>query len=165
MQCAGPILVEALEALEDGVTMLSVSVGKPIYAGERGYRYTNRNSRLLQVLKAVRVVSGLRAALHLLDLGHAQEAAALLRSVNDALYDIWALHEAHYSEDGAKAYQQRMVDEFFGSDDHDRIAARMAREKVGVPRVGLRRRLRLSNGVCVPLRVATTRVRLPSRLP
>lgn len=136
VRCAGPILIEAIEALEDGVAMLVTSAGKPLYAGKRGYRYAKKDSRLMQILKAVRVASGLRAVLHLLDVGHAQEAGVLLRSVNDALNDIWVLDEAHYSADGPKAYQQRMVDQFFGSDDFDRFVARVAGDKVGISRVG-----------------------------
>lgn len=116
--------------------MLVTSAGKPLYMGDRGYRFAAKDSRLMQILKSVRVVSGLRAVLHLLDVGHAQEAAALLRSVKDALDDIHVLDEAHYSNDGPKAYQRRMVDEFFDADDFDRIGARVAGARVGVPRVG-----------------------------
>jgi len=139
----GPVLNEVIESLEAAVHRLVRSIDPPLYLGEVGrghFRYARRDSHLMQILKAVRVVSGLRAAVHLIRAGHLQETAVVLRSVHDALQDIQVLDEAHFSESGAKEYQQRLVDEFF-QDDVERLRATLGGEDKGIPRVPRRKKL------------------------
>jgi len=134
----GPVLAEALNELERAVDALSRQFQRPLYLGEpsRGrFRYVKPNSQVLQVLKAVRVVSGFHAAIHLAVCGHHQEAAVVLRSVDEALQDIDVLDEAHHNPAEATAYQQRLVDEFFASDDAERVDAMLAGSARPVPRV------------------------------
>lgn len=139
----GPVVVRVLVALEEAVHLLVRSIDRPLYIGVpgRGYiRYSVRNSQVMQVLKAVRVVSGLRAALHLIRVGHLQEAAVVLRSVHDALQDIQVLDEAHFSETAAKEYQKRLVNEFF-QDDFERLASTVKGEDQAISRVPRRKKL------------------------
>lgn len=139
----GPVLNEVIESLEAAVHCLARAIDAPLYLGEVGrghFRYAKRNSQLMQILKAVRVVSGLRATVHLIRVGHLQEAAVVLRSVQDALQDMQVLDEAHFSESGAKEYQQRLVDEFF-QDDFQRLKATLAGEDKGIPRVPRKKKL------------------------
>jgi len=139
----GSVVNEAIEALEVAVHRLARAIDRPLYLGEPGrghFRYAKRNSQVMQILKAVRIVSGLRATVHLVRVGHLQEAAVVLRSVQDALQDIQVVDEAHFNESGAKEYQQRLVDEFF-EDDVERLQATLAGEDKRVPRVPRKKKL------------------------
>ncbi len=134
----GPILQEALQILEAAVVQLTRCIPAPLFIGEprRGqFRYAQRTSQIMQILKAVRVVSGLHAAIHLVRVRHHQEAAVVLRSVDEALQDIDVLDEAHHSGAGATTYQQQLVEEFFASDDAARLDAILARNAKPVARV------------------------------
>jgi hypothetical protein len=95
---------------------------------------------VLQVLKAVRVVSGLHAAIHLVNLGFHQECAVLLRAVSEALQDIDVVDEAHYSKNGPTQYQQQLVDEFFSDDDVQRLKTILAGNGKPIPRVSRRKK-------------------------
>ncbi len=139
----GPLLREALGSLETAVDRLAHHLPPPLFLREptRGqFRYAHRTSQVMQVLKAVRVVSGLNAAVHLIRVGHHQEAAVVFRSVDEALQDIDVLDEAHHSESGAKTYQQQLVEEFFASDDAGRVDAILSGTAQPVPRVSRKKK-------------------------
>ena len=139
----GPILREALQALEDGVQKLTRNLQRPLYLGQphRGeFRYANRNSQLMQILKAVRVVSGLHAAIQIGRMGFHQEAGAILRVVDEALQDIDVLDEAHFSKTGPTTSQQQLVNEFFSSDDVQRMESMLAGQAQPVPRVSRKKK-------------------------
>lgn len=138
-----PMLSEALEELERGVHILTRQLPKPLYLGQAPhgeFRYPVRTSQVIQILKAVRVVSGLHGALHLIRVGHYQEAAVILRVVHEAIQDIDVLDEAHHSSAGATSSQQQLVDEFFASDDARRLSELLAGKVQPVPRVARRKK-------------------------
>ena len=139
----GPVLAEVIDALELTAHLLAGSHEEPLYLGEPNaghFRYHAPTSQVMQILKAVRVVSGLRAAVHMASVAHFQEGAVVLRSVHDALQDIQVLDEAHFSQDGWKEYQQRLVNEFY-QDDVLRLQRTLKGEDKGVPRVPRRKKL------------------------
>ena len=134
----GPILERSLVDLENAVNMLTKNLPKPLYLGEppRGnFRYADRDDQLFQVLKAVRVVSGLHAAVHLSEVRHYQEAAVVLRTVSEALQDIDVVNEGRTSSSGPTEYQKDLVDQFFACDDVDRVPAILAGTAEATPRV------------------------------
>ena len=139
----GPILRQALEVLEIAVDRLTHQVPAPLFVGEprRGhFRYAHRNSQVMQILKAVRVISGFHAAIHLIHVGHHQDTAVIMRSVDEALQDIDVLDEAHHSEGGTTAYQQQLVEEFFASDDAARVKDILSGTAKPVPRVSRKKK-------------------------
>lgn len=142
MEYPGPLVAEALDALESTIDTLVALRPRPTFEGEPGrgqFRFEPRDSQLVQILKGVRVVSGLRAATHLIAARHLQEASCILRVVADALRDIDVLDEAHQSGD-AKAYHQAMVDQFFASDDSARIREAGTGSLKPLPRVGRKKK-------------------------
>src|SRR5467141_138441 len=140
MPFPGPIMKESLDALEAGVRILTGQMPKPLFiAGPPRFRYikANHNSQLLEVLKAVGVVSGLNAIVHLIQIGHHFEANVLLRSVSDALVDMVVMTEAHHNPGGATT-AQKMVNEFFATDD--RVQEILKGTAAPVPRVGRKKK-------------------------
>ena len=91
----------------------------------------------VQVAKAVRAASGLRAALHLADLRHTIECGVVLRTVADfsaeILYIGEAILEGRLTED-----QRRFVDQHFAPfpTDPDELAAREREYYVGRRDIG-----------------------------
>jgi hypothetical protein len=104
------------------------------------FRYAAGDSHVFQVLKSVCVVSGLHAAIPLVQLGFHQECAAVLRSVSEALQDIDVVDEAHYSESGPTEYQQQLVDEFFSNDDAQRVQEIAAGKVTPIRRVSRKKK-------------------------
>lgn len=142
LEPAGPALSEAIVTLTEAVRTLTNQLDPPRYVGtppDGHFRYAKPTSQVMQVLKAVRVVTGLRGTLRLLYVGLHQEAAVVLRATNDAIHDIAVLDEAHYADE-AKQYQRRLVDEFF-QDDAQRLPEILAGKAQPVPRVPRRKKL------------------------
>lgn len=142
MPFPGPILKESLDALDAGINILTGQMPKPLYlAGPPRFRYVkaDENSQLLQILKAVAVASGLHAVVHLIQVGHHFEANVLLRTVSDALCDVAVLDEAHHNPGGATT-AQKMVSEFFATDDMSRVQDLLKGTADPVPRVGRRKK-------------------------
>ena len=104
-----------LDTLPDWLAQLSQSCGKPVpkerNAGVQ-YRFAEQSPEVLQTAKAVRMVSGLRAAMHLADLGHTVEAGSLLRMVTDFANEILAVGEG-LERGKFTAPQQKFIDDFF----------------------------------------------------
>lgn len=133
---------ESLDALVAGIHTLTAQMPKPLYiAGPPRFRYVkaDENSQLFQVLKAVGVVSGLNAVVHLIQVGHHFEANVLLRTVSEALADIAVMNEAHHNPGGATT-AQKMINEFFANDDMGRVQEILKGTAEPVPRVKRRKK-------------------------
>lgn len=89
------------------------------------WEHPEKDASTAQVAKAVRAVSGLRAALHLADAGYTVEPAALLRTVADFTAEIEYLGEA-LVEGRLTADQQKFVEQHFAPfpEDPDELAER-----------------------------------------
>jgi hypothetical protein len=74
--------------------------------------FREHTPQALLIGKAVRAVSGIRAALLLADAGYGAESAALLRMVSDFCTEITAVVEALYSG-ATTAAVQRFIDQYF----------------------------------------------------
>lgn len=134
-------LSRLIALLADAVDELQKQLAPPSYEAERKrYRHGDQSSRLIQVLKAIRAVSALRAALILIQHGYGLEATILFRTVDDNLEDIDFMeigdetqHQRqfieHYFEDGGEtaeemlAYQQKSF-----SVERKKIRAHVARK-------------------------------------
>jgi len=115
----GPIVSESIERLEVGVDLLTRQLKRPLFiADDRPrFRFVSRTSQVVQILKAVRVVSGFHAYVSLATAGFVQEAFVVLRSVYECLEDIEFLDEAHTSGNPT-AGQKQLVETFFAEGDH-----------------------------------------------
>lgn len=111
-------IIDAVKVLEAALERFATKIGAPMFIPEKEkerFRYPTPSSTILQVLKAIRVVSALNAMVLLLRHGFVQEIGVLLRTVDDFLGEITFLHEAHQSGKPT-ADQQRFVDLFFAED-------------------------------------------------
>lgn len=111
-------LLELIQILEKAADRFATALGKPLILPEKGkerVRYADPDSRHFQVLKAVRVVSGLRASMILLETGHTQEIGVLLRTIQEFLEDITYVQEAHETGQPT-AGQKDIINHFFESD-------------------------------------------------
>jgi hypothetical protein len=78
------------------------------------FRYKETHSLLFQILKCVRIVSSLNAALVLLKSGYVQEVGVLIRTVYEFNHDVEFIQEGH--EKGClNDKQQKIVDLFFSA--------------------------------------------------
>jgi hypothetical protein len=112
----GPIVREALAALEEAVQSLAARLGPPLQIeGRRRFRYLNPTSQHVQILKAVRMVSGLHASAVLVRFGFAQEVGVLFRTIEEFAKDISFLDEAHYGTPNQA--QRDFVEQFFARDN------------------------------------------------
>ena len=112
------IMRDAIRMLEATVKPFTMNLGTPLFIVEEGkerFRYPNPSSLHLQVLKAVRIVSGLKASLCLLDKGYVQEIGVLLRTVDDFIDEIIFVQEAH-TTGTPTADQKRFINNFFEDD-------------------------------------------------
>src|SRR5207248_7419605 len=94
-----PLLTEtrrALSKLEYGASEIARAAGKPELYGPTDrawYRFPDEGLIQLIAVKAVRVVSGLNAAIRLLEHAHTVEVAVLLRTIDDFVDEITFLIE------------------------------------------------------------------------
>jgi hypothetical protein len=105
-------LREAVDFLESAVDHLSDHLGRPDQVVGGKFRYAEQSAQILQLGKAVRIVSGLNACLVLLPPGYYAEILMLLRCVNDFLGEILYVHEA-LQTGTPTAEQQRFLEHFF----------------------------------------------------
>ena len=96
------------------------------------WEHPDKDAGSAQVAKAVRAISGLRAALHLADSGYTVEAGTLLRTVADFTAEIEYLGEA-LIEGRLTADQQKFVEQHFAPfpEDPDELAAREREYYIG----------------------------------
>jgi hypothetical protein len=111
----------ALGELERALGLFVESAG-PVYLHSEGdnfrrWRFETEEPRQLLVVKAARVVSGLRALGILLDAGHVIEAGVLIRTVDDFLDDILYVVEAG-QRPGPTSGQTAFVSAFFAEQVH-----------------------------------------------
>jgi len=112
------IMYDAIKVLENAVNKMQVKIGKPLYLPEEGkprYRYGEKSAVIIQLLKAVRIVSGLNASMVLLEKGFIQEIGVLIRAIKEFMTDIEFLQEG--IENGTFNKQQdKFIKDFFEKD-------------------------------------------------
>jgi hypothetical protein len=104
-----------VDLLARGASALVTKLGPPLFIAEVGkahFELIRKDSFAVQVLKAVRIVSGLRACAALLAAGFVQEAMTLFRTIDDFLKEIMFLEEAHATGQPVAAHRE-FVDQFF----------------------------------------------------
>jgi len=104
---------EIRDGLEPAVQRMLAHFGRPQWVNER-FEYPMREAALVQLLKAIRVVSALNAVVAILKIGYTIEAATLLRTVDDFLGEISFLMEASEK-------QRKFVEHFFDENMDDLI--------------------------------------------
>src|SRR3989338_5412620 len=112
-------IIEYLEnlilTLEKAVDRFSTALGKPMIILEEGKercRYSDPDSRHLQLLKAVRIVSGLNASIVLLRKGYTQEVGVIFRTLEEFINDIEYIQEAHLSTKPTSDHQKYLAHYF-----------------------------------------------------
>ncbi len=131
---------DAVDLLERAVDRFAVRIGKPIFVVEKEkdrFRYSQQNPIIIQVLKAVRVVSGLNASVHLLEGGFVQEIGVLIRTIDDFLKEIAFVQEALTTK-SPTADQKLFLEQFFSEEllspsellIKDKKANRVKRKKI-----------------------------------
>lgn len=108
---------ECVNLLEKALSQFIGLFEHPEFIEESGrmcFRYKDINSKLFQVLKCVRIVSGLRASLVLLKEGYVQEVGVLIRIIHEFIHDIEFIQEGHEKGILSKD-QQQMIDLFYSA--------------------------------------------------
>jgi hypothetical protein len=130
------IIEECIEKLDVALTVFNQQIGRPEFNAETGlerFRYKTPTPRIFQVLKCVRVVSGLRACLCLLEQGFTQEGGVLIRTIYEFLHDIDFIEQGIIQNQFTPA-QQEMLDLFF---EHDlQRGEEMVKDHAKRPTVG-----------------------------
>lgn len=78
-------------------------------------RYVNPTSLHVQILMAVRIVSGINACIVLVEHGYAQEIGVLIRTIEEFLLKINFINEAHEKKILTKE-QEKFINEYFKDD-------------------------------------------------
>lgn len=111
-------LQSLIELLEDSAHLFARKISKPIFIKQKGkerFKYLDPQSIHFQILKAVRIVSGLHACIVLHKVGHVQEMGIIFRTIHEALTEIDFVQEAHETGNPT-ADQQRIIDLFFAKE-------------------------------------------------
>lgn len=122
---------QAVDHLEQAVTSLVAHTDRPVLENKR-FRFPVPSAQIVQLCKAVRVVSTLNACLDLLPRAQYAEILMLLRCAFDYLGEIVFLHEAVTTGEPT-ADQQRFIDHFFeeyGGETAEEIVANPPRGSV-----------------------------------
>lgn len=115
-----PVIVinECIEELDIALGIFDRQIGRPEFNAEPGlerFRYRIPTPRVFQVLKCVRIISGLRACLALLKSGFTQEIGVLIRTIYEFLHDIDFIEQGIRLGELTSA-QNEMLDRFFQHD-------------------------------------------------
>lgn len=92
--------------------LLPPPIAKPSGKGGFVWDHPTKSAEVVQVAKAVRMASGLRAAMILADIGHTPECGTILRTVADFAAEIFFLGEG-LLEGRLTDDQQRFTDQHF----------------------------------------------------
>jgi hypothetical protein len=109
------IIRNAIGILEEALGRFIVKIDQPLFLPEEGrkrFKYPTPSPIILQVLKGVRIVSGLNALLCLLERGFVQEMGVILRTIDDFDAEIMFVQEA-IDQGTMTAHQQEFIDSFF----------------------------------------------------
>lgn len=113
-----------ISQIQDCISILDKSVNEftrlfnnPVMVKESGiscYRFENTDSLLFQVLKCIRIVSGLNASVVLIETGYVQEVGVLIRTIHEFIHDIEFIQAGH-EQSFLNEKQQEMVNLFFSA--------------------------------------------------
>jgi hypothetical protein len=149
-----PVARQVLDRTEAFVhsfaSLLPKAVRVPVKDSFR-WEHPQKDAEATQVAKAVRGISGLRAAMHLADVGHTAECLTLLRTVADFSAEIFYLGEG-LAEGRMTADQEKFVQQHFSPfpNDPDELAARERDYYIGRKDIGkAHRRLLKKHGAPV----------------
>jgi len=117
-------MVESMGELEACVDALSRCFPPPRFGrlqNRHVFRYAEHDDVLLSMLKCVRAVTSLNAALVLLRAGYVHEVYALCRIVDEANEDVWFMAAPGGKDGEATKDQQRFFEEFFQEEFSDEV--------------------------------------------
>lgn len=112
------IMYDVIKLLENAVDRMQVKIGAPLFLPEKGkprYRYAKEDVIIIQILKAVRIVSGLNASMVLLEKGFIQEIGVLIRTIKEFMTDIDFLQEG-IDNGKFNKQQEKFIKDFFKKD-------------------------------------------------
>lgn len=108
-------LEEKLDPLERVIRLFTASLGEPTLRksdDERGFRYGSPDVRHFCLLKAVRALSALNAAIELARKGYTQEIAVLMRTLIECATHVEFVLESDESQEH-QATVRKYIDDFF----------------------------------------------------
>lgn len=131
-----PVTRDLLERIPDWVHVFANRLPQPVRSslptGDFRWEHKARDATTLQVAKAVRMASGLRAAMALADVNHTAEAIVILRTVADYAAEIQFVGEGQV-EGRFTSDQERFIAQHFDPPprDPDELAERERQYYVG----------------------------------
>ncbi len=117
-------LEEKLDPLERVIRLFTASLGEPTLRksnDERGFRYEAPGVQHFCLLKAVRALSALNAAIELARKGYTQEIAVLMRTLIECTTHIEFVLEIDYEEEH-RAVVRKYIGDFFADERRSPIA-------------------------------------------
>jgi hypothetical protein len=124
-------LEQKLEPLERVIRLFTASLGEPSLRksdDERGFRYEAPDARHFCLLKAVRALSALNAAIELARKGYTQEIAVLMRTLIECTTHIEFVLEVDDTEEH-RTVVRKYIDDFF-ADEHRNPTAEIRRAQI-----------------------------------
>ena len=131
-----PVTREILKQFPGWVEAFAATVPTPerarLSGGDFRWEYPVKDAKALLVTKAVRIASGLQAAMHLADVRYTAEVMVILRTVSDFASEIWFISEGLIGGSFTEE-QNRFIAQHFASlpSDPDELAAREREYYVG----------------------------------
>ena len=114
-----PVTRQTLERMDDWVMALAAPILPPepipiklAHLAGFQWRFREKNERALLVGKAIRMVSGLRAAFMLAEFGYIAESGTLLRTVSDFANEVISICEG-YAKGSPTSDQKKFVEQYF----------------------------------------------------
>lgn len=107
-------LLQKIIELDKILHELLKHIEEPVLTKGLKLRYQNPTSLHLQLLKGIRIISGLYSLVVLLENGFVQEMGVLIRTLNDFQTEIEFIHDAHTNKPNEK--QKNFVDLFFAKE-------------------------------------------------
>ena len=111
-----PLIREIIANLDQPLNILTTALPNPekVKQPDDGFRwsYPIQTAEVVQIAKAVRMISGIRAAIRLADSGFITECYTILRTVSDFSNEITFLAEGMING-SFNSSQQKFIDQFF----------------------------------------------------
>lgn len=131
-----PVTRAILKQFPDWVEAFAATLPTPERArlpgGDFRWEYSVKDGKALLVTKAVRIASGLQAAMHLADVRYTAEVMVILRTVSDFASEIGFVSEG-FIRGSFTQEQNQFIDQHFASvpSDPDELAAREREYYIG----------------------------------
>jgi hypothetical protein len=110
-------LYECVDVLDNAATVFAAMLPLPVYTSEMGgaFRLIQRDEKTFSLLRCIRIVSGLRAELGLIEQGFCQEAGVIHRTILEFSHDLDFVVDGLINPESKSRMQERMAKYFVES--------------------------------------------------